>query len=41
VDEVARANPGFLKWMLTKDFSPEVKAVAQQALKGARTTLTV
>jgi DNA polymerase-3 subunit epsilon len=32
VDDVARSNPGFLGWMLTKDFSPEAKAVARRAL---------
>jgi DNA polymerase-3 subunit epsilon len=36
VDEVARANPGFLEWMLSRDFSCEAKAVARQALERGR-----
>src|SRR5262249_5497471 len=33
VDEVARTNPGFLEWMIARDFSREAKAVARQALE--------
>lgn len=33
VDEVARTDPGFLEWMLRKDFSDEAKAVARAALE--------
>ena len=32
VSEVARCDPGFLEWMLKKDFSPEAKEVARAAL---------
>ncbi len=32
VKEVARTDPGFLEWMLKKDFSREAKAVARAAL---------
>jgi DNA polymerase-3 subunit epsilon len=32
VDDVARTDPGFLEWMLRKDFSAEAKAVARAAL---------
>lgn len=39
VDEVARTDPGFLEWMLRKDFSEEAKMVVRQALqrRGAET----
>jgi DNA polymerase-3 subunit epsilon len=33
VDEVARTDPGFLEWMLRKDFSDEAKSVAREALR--------
>jgi len=33
VDDVARTDPGFLEWMLKKDFSDEAKAVVHEALK--------
>ncbi len=36
VDEVARADAGFLEWMLRKDFSDEAKAVAREALARQR-----
>jgi DNA polymerase-3 subunit epsilon len=32
VDEVARTDPGFLEWMLKKDFTYEAKTVAREAL---------
>src|SRR5271157_5945156 len=32
VDDVARTDPGFLDWMIKKDFSDEAKAVAREAL---------
>lgn len=32
--EVAARDRGFLQWILRKDFSPEVKAIAQDALDG-------
>ena len=32
--ELAEAEPGYLKWMLKKDFSTEVKAIVKDALKG-------
>jgi len=32
VNEVAKTDPGFLEWMLKKDFSPEAKAVVRAAL---------
>ena len=35
LDEVARSDPGFLEWMLKKDFSDEAKAVAREALAQA------
>jgi hypothetical protein len=41
VDDVARTNPGFLEWMLAKDFSREAKTVARQALERARATVAV
>ena len=33
LDDVARTDPGFLGWMLKKDFSEETKAVAREALE--------
>jgi DNA polymerase-3 subunit epsilon len=36
VDEVARTDPGFLEWMLRKDFSEEAKTVAREALERRR-----
>jgi DNA polymerase-3 subunit epsilon len=36
VDEVAQTDPGFLLWMLSKDFSDEAKAVAREALDRLR-----
>ena len=36
VDEVARADAGFLEWMLRKDFLDEAKAVAREALARQR-----
>jgi DNA polymerase-3 subunit epsilon len=41
VDEVARTDPGFLEWMLKKDFSVEAKAVARQALERLRISANV
>jgi DNA polymerase III subunit epsilon len=35
VDEVARVNPGFLRWMLGKDFMDDAKLVATEALARA------
>jgi len=32
--EIATENPGFLTWILARDFSPEVKEIAAKALKG-------
>jgi DNA polymerase-3 subunit epsilon len=32
LDEVARTEPGFLDWMLKKDFSDEVKDIVRQAM---------
>ncbi|MDR7554473.1 MAG: YbaK/EbsC family protein [Armatimonadota bacterium] len=32
--EVARRDPGFLQWILRKDFHPEVKLIVQDALAG-------
>jgi len=32
--EVAKEEPGFLEWMLAKDFGPETKAIVQRALEG-------
>jgi len=36
VGDVARTDPGFLEWMLKKDFSGEAKAVAREALERHR-----
>lgn len=38
LDEVARMDPGFLEWMLKKDFSDEAKAVAREALERGKAT---
>jgi DNA polymerase-3 subunit epsilon len=35
VDEVARTHPGFLRWMLTKDFMEDALDIARDALKRA------
>lgn len=32
--ELAEDDPGYLRWMTNKDFSPEVKAIARDALDG-------
>ncbi|MDR7481499.1 MAG: 3'-5' exonuclease [Armatimonadota bacterium] len=32
--DVARRDPGFLQWILRKDFHPEIKLIAQDALAG-------
>jgi DNA polymerase-3 subunit epsilon len=32
-EKVATSEPGFLKWMLSKDFAPDTKAICQQLLK--------
>jgi DNA polymerase III subunit epsilon len=37
VDDVARDDPGFLEWMLKKDFSDEAKAVVRETLKRRKT----
>jgi len=34
LEDIATENPGFLKWILEKDFSPEVKDIAAKALRG-------
>jgi DNA polymerase-3 subunit epsilon len=36
VDEVARTDPGFLEWVLRKDFSAEAKAIVRDALERRR-----
>lgn len=41
VDDVARTDPGFLEWMLKKDFSDEAKAVARDALGRRRAAMGV
>jgi DNA polymerase III subunit epsilon len=41
VDDVARTDPGFLEWILRKDFSDEAKAVARGALERMRAQLAV
>ena len=41
VDDVARTDPGFLQWVIRKDFSDEVKAVVRDALERARAQLSV
>ena len=32
--EVAKKDPGYLTWMLGKDFSGDVKVLVENALKG-------
>lgn len=32
--EIAATNPGYLEWMLTRDFSAEVQAIVADALRG-------
>lgn len=32
--EVAKEEPGFLEWILAKDFEPETKALVERALRG-------
>ena len=34
LEHMAACEPGFLNWMLKKDFSPEAKNIARDALKG-------
>ncbi len=34
LDEIVKADPGYLKWVLTKDFSDSVKHIVQAALAG-------
>lgn len=34
LSEIAKKDPGFLKWMLTADFSDKTKTIVQRALKG-------
>ncbi len=41
VDEVAKTDPGFLDWMLKRDFSDEAKAVARKALRSLAATQAV
>lgn len=41
VDDVSRTDPGFLEWMLKKDFSDEAKAVAREALERRRWMVNV
>jgi DNA polymerase-3 subunit epsilon len=36
LEDVARTDPGFLEWMLNKDFSDDVKAVVREALASNR-----
>jgi hypothetical protein len=31
---VARANPGFLRWMLAQDFRDDAKAIVREVLAG-------
>ena len=33
LEDVARMDPGFLEWMLKKDFTEEAKAVARETLE--------
>lgn len=40
LDEVARMDPGFLEWMLKKDFSNEAKAVVREALESKEPSTT-
>lgn len=39
VDEVVKTDPGFLEWMLKKDFSAEAKRVVREALARTRPIL--
>ena len=32
--QLAAREPGYLKWMLNKDFAPDAKAIAEKALQG-------
>ena len=34
LEDIATDNPGFLAWILERDFSPEVKEIATKALRG-------
>jgi DNA polymerase-3 subunit epsilon len=34
LEDIAVENPGFLTWILERDFSPEVKDIAAKALRG-------
>lgn len=34
LESVAKEDPGFLTWMIGKDFSPEVKEIVSKALRG-------
>jgi DNA polymerase-3 subunit epsilon len=36
LDDVARRDPSFLEWMLSKDFGPDVKKVVREALAQAK-----
>jgi DNA polymerase-3 subunit epsilon len=38
LDDIARREPGFLRWMLDRDFSKEVKAIVREALRIALPT---
>jgi uncharacterized protein (DUF3820 family) len=35
LEDIARREPGFLRWMLERDFSDEVKAIVREALEAA------
>ncbi len=35
LDDIARREPGFLRWMLERDFSQEVKTIVREALRAA------
>jgi DNA polymerase-3 subunit epsilon len=41
LDDVARTDPGFLEWMLKKDFSDEAKAVVREAWERRREAANV
>ena len=34
LDEIVKSDPGYLKWILAKDFSDKVKAIVRSALNG-------
>lgn len=34
LDSVAKEDPGFLTWMIGRDFSPEVEEIVSKALRG-------